>query len=108
MPVYNLIAIHYSKTSESLYQFSRDEPNNNITDSESFKFKSKFLDNTNNEDIIDAEIAVLLKSSCNFLRIFEIPLINCEINLILTWSASCVVSEGLKTLCFCCNFFNSR
>ena len=22
------------------------------------------------------------------------PLINCEINLILTWSANCVVSEG--------------
>ena len=22
------------------------------------------------------------------------PLINCEINLILTWSANCVISEG--------------
>ena len=35
MPMYNLIEYkdNYSKTSESLYQFCRDEPNDNITDS---------------------------------------------------------------------------
>ena len=33
---------NYSKTSRILDQFWRDKPNNNITDSESFKFKSKF------------------------------------------------------------------
>ena len=27
----------------------------------------------------------------NFWRTLEIPLINCEINLILTWSANCVI-----------------
>ena len=41
------------------------------------------------------------------------PLVNCEINLILTWSANCVISESdspitYKTLCFCCDFINSR
>ena len=27
----------------------------------------------------------------NFWRIIEMPLINCVINLILTWSANCVI-----------------
>ena len=31
------------------------------------------------------------KYSSNFWRTLEIPLINCEVNLILTWSANCVV-----------------
>ena len=41
MPMYNLIEYNdnYSKTSGSLHQFCRDEPNNNTTDSKSFKFK---------------------------------------------------------------------
>ena len=39
MPMYNLIEYgdHYSKISESLWQYYRDAPNNNLTDSESFK-----------------------------------------------------------------------
>ena len=63
MPMYNLIEYsnNYSKASVSLCQFCRDEPNNNITDSESFRFKYKFLDNTNFEGIIDANTTVPLK-----------------------------------------------
>ena len=34
----------YSKTFSSLYQFCRDKTNNNRTDPESFKFKSKLVD----------------------------------------------------------------
>ena len=34
---------------------------------------------------------VPLKYLCNFWRSREMPLINCEINLILTWSANCVI-----------------
>ena len=34
---------------------------------------------------------VLLKYLINFWRTFEMPLINCEIELILTWSKSCVI-----------------
>ena len=43
MPIYDLIEYSddYSKTSGSLYQFSRYEPNNVIA--ESFKVKSKLL-----------------------------------------------------------------
>ena len=43
MPVYNLIEYsdNYSKTSGSLWQYYKDDPNNNIADSESIKFKVK-------------------------------------------------------------------
>ena len=83
MPMYSLIEYsdNYSKKSGSLYQFCRDEPNDNITDSQSFKLKSKFLDNTNNVGIINTKIAVLLKYLSNFWRTLEMPLINCEIIL---------------------------
>ena len=48
MPVYNLIEYSdtYSKTSGSLWQYYRDKPNNNLTDSESFKSKVKATGNT--------------------------------------------------------------
>ena len=63
MPMYNLIEYsdNYSKTPWTLYHICRDVTHRSITDSESFKFKSRFLDNTNNADIINAEIAVSLK-----------------------------------------------
>ena len=35
-----------------------------------------------------------LKFLSNFGRTLEMPLINCEINLILTWSANCVISNA--------------
>ena len=34
---------------------------------------------------------VPLKCLINFCRTLEMPLINCEINLILTWSANCCI-----------------
>ena len=34
---------------------------------------------------------VPLKYLSNFWRTFEMPLINCEVNIILTWSANCVI-----------------
>ena len=37
------------------------------------------------------EIMVQLKYLSNFWRTLEMPLINCEINLILTWSTNCVI-----------------
>ena len=48
MPMYNLIEYsdNYSKTSGSLWQYYKDEPNNNIADSESFKSKVKITGKT--------------------------------------------------------------
>ena len=43
MPMYNLIEFsdNYSKTSGSLWQNYSDDPNDSITQSESFKYKIK-------------------------------------------------------------------
>ena len=48
MPMYNLIEYsdNYSKTSTSLWQYTKDEPNDNLANSESFKFKVKMTGNT--------------------------------------------------------------
>ena len=37
---------------------------------------------------------VPLKYLGNFWRTLEIPLINCEVNLILTWSSICVITNS--------------
>ena len=37
---------------------------------------------------------VSLKYLSNFWRTLEMPLINCEVNLILTWSSTCVISNS--------------
>ena len=43
-------------------------------------------DGTKNVEIMDP-----LKYLSNFWRTVEMPLINCEINLVLTWSENCVI-----------------
>ena len=47
-PTYNLIEYgdNYSKTSRGFSQYLRDEPNDNLTDSESCKSKTKITGNT--------------------------------------------------------------
>ena len=42
----------------------------------------------------DVEIMVPFKYLSNFWRTFEMPLINCEVNLILTWSSTCVITNS--------------
>ena len=88
MPMYNLIEYsdNYSKTSGSLWQYYKDDPNDNITQSESFKSKIKITGKTpaagNTKNV---EIIVPLKYLSSFWRTLEMPLINCEVNLILIW-----------------------
>ena len=97
MPMYNLIEYsdNYSKTSVCLWWYYKDDPNDNIADSESFKFKvkttGKTLDNGNTKDV---EVIVPLKCLSNFWRTLEMPLINCEVKLILTWSRDCVITSS--------------
>ena len=97
MPMYNLIEYsdNYSKTSESLWQYYKDDPNDNIENSESFKSKIKITGKThNNGNTKDIEIIVPLKYLSNFWRTLEMPLINGEVNLILTWSKNCVITNS--------------
>ena len=97
MPMYNLIEYsdNYSKTSGSLWQYYKDKPNDKLTDSESFKSKIKITRNTPNDcNTKDVEIIVPLKYLTNFWRTLEMPLINCEANLELTWSKDCVITNS--------------
>ena len=53
--------------------------------------KKKFTIQTDDDGTKDVEIMVPLKYLSNFWRTLEMPLINCEVNLILTWSSTCVL-----------------
>ena len=82
--MYNLIEYsdNYSKTSGSLWQYYKDDPNDNIADSESFKSKVKITGKTpDNGNRKYVEIIVLLKYLSNFWRTLEMLLTNCEVNL---------------------------
>ena len=95
--MHNLIEYsdNYSKTSESLCQYYKDEPNYNLPDSESFKSKIKITGNTPADgNTKDAEIIVSLKHLSNFLRTREMTLINFEVNLILGCSPTSVVTNS--------------
>ena len=97
MPMYDLIEYsdNYSQTSGSLWQYYKDDPNDNLANSESFKFKVKITGNTPNDgNTIDVEIMVPLKYLSNSWRTLEMPLINCEVELILTWSKNCVITNS--------------
>ena len=101
MPMYNVIEYsdNYSKTSGSLWQYCKNIPavkNNgdivnfngaNATDL--FNFKAKITGQTDDDGETDnVEIMVPLKYLGNFRRTLEMPLINCEVNLAMTWSAN--------------------
>ena len=69
MPMYNLIEYsdNYAKTSGSLWQYYRDERNDNLANSKSFKSKVKITGKTpNNGKEKDVEITVPLKYLSNF------------------------------------------
>ena len=105
MPKYNLIEYSdsYAKTTGSLWQYCKDIParnsnnnnaiiifaENNLTDS--FNFKVKFTGQTGNNGTKYVEMMVPLKYLSNFWRTLEMSLINCEVNLILTRSSTCVI-----------------
>ena len=82
VPMHNLTeySYNYSKTSGILWQYCKDDPNDNITQSESFKSKIKITGKTPAAgNTKDAQIIVSLKHLSNFWRTLEMPLINCEL-----------------------------
>ena len=86
---------NYSKPSGSLQQYYGDDPIDNTTQSESFKYKIKITGKTpatgNTKDV---KKQAPLKYLSNFWRTLEILLISCEIDLILTQFEDCVVSSA--------------
>ena len=97
---------NYSKTIGNLWNYYRDEPNSgaaeninySIKDSRSFDYKTSItgkLDgiNTKKEKV---KIVVPLNHLNNFWRKLDMPLVNCEINFILTWCEKCVTKSKAK------------
>ena len=109
MPMSNLIEYsdNYANTTGSLWQCCKDIPARNANDeiivfdvnnvTDSFNFKAKTTGRTGNNGTKDVEIMVPLKYLSSFWRTLEMPLINCEVNLILTWSSTCVlIATGVQ------------
>ena len=105
--MYNLLEHNknYEKTSGSLFNYYRDEHkehtigdgdnaiNISIRNSKSFDYKTKIVGSLAAGELEkdDVEIAIPLKYLGNFWRSLDIPLINCEITLILSWYKECVL-----------------
>ena len=102
-PMYNLVEYsdNYEKTTGSLWQYCKEIPARNANDdiiifaegntTDSFNFKVKITGRTENDGTKDVEIMVPLKYLSNFWRTLEMLLINCEVNVILTWPSTCVL-----------------
>ena len=76
MPMYNLIEYsgYYSKTSRSVRQYYRDEPNNILTNSQSFVSKIKITRKiTPAGNIKNVEIAERFKYISNFWGTLQTP-----------------------------------
>ena len=98
MSMYKLIEYsdNYSKTSGRLWQYCKDIPavdysNAIVNFADSFNLKVKMTGQTGDGGTKNVEIMVPLRCLSNLWRTLEIPLINCDINLILTWSTNCVI-----------------
>ena len=91
--MYNLLEYsdNYEDTTGSLYQFKRDEPSANndevAADTTSLKYKS--LADTNSVKLI-----VPLKYISSFFRSSVMSLVNCKVDLELTWHKDCVISSN--------------
>ena len=105
MPIYNLreYSKNYRKTTGSLCNYYRDEPNTgavgninySIKNSKSFDYKTSITGKLEGKNVEkdDAETVVPLKFSSNFFRSLKTLLMNCEVSLTLTWLENCVITN---------------
>ena len=100
MPMYNLLEYsdNYPNSTGSLYQFKIDEPPDDNADvgnaTSSLVYKSKLINGTDNNNVNNVKLVVPLKYASNFFRSLEMPLVNCKIDLELTWHKDCVISSA--------------
>ena len=104
IPMYNLLEYikNYRETTGSFWNYYKDKPNSGINGginylimgSKSFDYKANFIEGGVTQNILaknDVKIVVPLKYLSNFWRTLNTPLINCEVELILTWFKNCVL-----------------
>ena len=105
--MYNLLEYskNYEKASGSLFNYYREEPNEaeianddgainiSIRNSKSFDYKTEITGSLDagEDGKEDVTIAIPLKYLGDFWRSLDIPLINCEITLILSWYKECLL-----------------
>ena len=104
MPMYNLLEYsnNYSDTSGSLWNFERDEieedANLTIDNASSFKYKANLIGDTvadgANRKTENIKIAVPLKYLSHFWRSLEMPLINCKVEFSLGWYRECILPSA--------------
>ena len=109
MNFYNLLEYshNYSKTYKDIPAVDnnvivKNNAENNLA--HSFNFKVKMTGQTRDDGTKNIGIMVPLKYLSNFRRTLEMPLINCDINLALTWSTNCVI---VSTNLLKCNILNN-
>ena len=92
MPMYNLIEYsdNYPDSSATLYEPQEDDAVADLTADNSSLLGNPVV--ANNIARINIKVVVPLKYLSNFFRSLEMPLINCKINLNLTWKKECVLS----------------
>ena len=105
---YNLLEYskNYKKTRGSLRNYYRDEPSNpRSSNSESFKYETSITGKTynigdgkegydpNEVGKNETEVVIPIKYLSIFWKSLNIPLINCELELIVTWSKSCILAD---------------
>ena len=99
MPMYNLLEYsdNYQESTGSLYQFKRDEPPDDNADvannTSSLVYKSKLISGTDDNNVNNVKLVVPLKYVSSFFRSLEMPLVNCKIDLELTWHKDCIISN---------------
>ena len=84
--------------------------NKNVINSKSFKYKTNIIRSTYDVDETndvygatkavtkDVQIIIPLKHLIIFWRTLDMPLVNCEASLTLTWPENCVITKLDKTL----------
>ena len=99
MPMYNLLEYsdNYQDSTGSLYQFKRNEPPDDNADvannTSSLVYKSKLISGTDDNNVNNVKLVVPLKYVSSFFISLEMPLVNCKINLELTWHKDCIISS---------------
>ena len=95
---------NYLKTPGSLWQYHKDElslDNTNVVhftgtdyNSRLIKCRERITGKTDANSRKNVKILTSLKYLSKFWRTLEMPLITCEMNFILTWSANCVTASN--------------
>ena len=114
MPMYNLLEYNknYSKTTDVCGIITKMSLiilllTTIIKNSASFKYKTSITEKTSNANEENGgntehgntkikknlDIVVPLKHLSNFWKTLDIPLVNCEVSLILAWSENCVLTD---------------